>query len=49
MVNNEDVPGLVVTVVTADVQPALYESQLPVWGNARLLSEITVGKAGGYK
>lgn len=46
--SNEKVPSLQVTVVTADIQPATHDAELPTWGNSQLLSDITAGKPGGY-
>jgi len=47
-VSPKDVPGLAVSVITSDVQPATHERELPSWGTSRVLDEVTLGKPGGY-
>lgn len=43
----EDVADLSVTVITAQVQPALSADQFPQWSNFTVLTRITHGKPGG--
>lgn len=43
----EEVPGLSLTVVTAEVQPASAPDDFPQWGSFSVLANITEGKPGG--
>lgn len=50
--DNSQVPvegfsDLVITVVTAEVEPAASHNQFPTWGNFTELHNVTHGKAGG--
>lgn len=46
-VSASNVADLTVTVVSAEVQPAVEIDQFPTWTNFEELTRITRGKAGG--
>lgn len=47
VLDEDDVPGLEVTIMTAEVQVPGYHYQMPSWGAFKPLTEITSGKRDG--